>query len=128
MWKMFLNKYFLGGLLIVGLLAILTMQELRYKNTLLTLQDTENSLSAVSQELVQASSQLEASQAELERQIAIASKSQRVSKEVAIQARSLRLENNTLKQSISVLKKEAEDVKEYLNSIVPDSVSNSLRE
>lgn len=127
MWKMFLNKYFLGGLLVVGLLAILTMQELRYKNTLLTLQDTENSLSAVSQELVQASSQLEASQAELNRQIAIANKSERISKDVAIQVKSLRGENNTLKQSISVLKKEAEDVKEYLDSIVPDSVSNSLR-
>ena len=120
--------YFLGGLVLIGLLGILTMQELRYKNTLLTLQATENSLSGVSHELLQASLELEASKAELERQIAIANKSQRVAKDVAVQVNILRGENTTLKQSINVLKKEKEDVKEYLNSNVPDSISNSLRE
>jgi ABC-type uncharacterized transport system permease subunit len=120
--------YFLGGLVLIGLLGILTMQELRYKDTLLTLQATENSLSGVSQELLQASLELEASKAELERQIAIANKSQRVAKDVAVQVNILRGENTTLKQIINVLKKENEDVKEYLNSNVPDSISNSLRE
>ena len=124
MWRM----YFLGGLVLIGLLGILTMQELRYKDTLLTLQATENSLSGVSQELLQASLELEASKAELERQIAIANKSQRVAKDVAVQVNILRGENTTLKQIINVLKKENEDVKEYLNSNVPDSISNSLRE
>ena len=128
MWKLLANKWMLGASVIVVLGAIIAWQELRYKDTLLSLQGKENALLRSSESLTALSSKYADQQLELIRYKEVAERSQRVSKDVAVQVKALRQENTMLKDNISVLKKENEDVQIYLNTNVPDSVSNSLRQ
>lgn len=127
MWKALLNKYFLGGLLIVVLLGFLAWQEMRYKDTLLTLQATENSLQTASQELVATQVRLEASSKEIDRINSLRVTAESITKDVAVQLKASRERERILKDSLSVLKKEYKDVEEYLNTNVPDVLADRLR-
>ena len=127
MWKAYLNQYTVGLAILIVLGAIIAMQELRYKETLLTLQGTQNSLHSVSQELVEASSQVDSLSFQLKQKEHLATTSQQLTKDVAEQLRASREENRRLRDSISILKKENEDVALYLNTIVPIDIADRLR-
>lgn len=127
MLKLLTNKWVLGGGVIVILLGVLALQELRYKNTLITLQGTKNSLSTASQELSEALLNVASMEDQLKHQIEATKKAQQITKSVATELNNVRADNKSLKQSINDLQKENEDVKEYLNTVVPVSVVDRLR-
>ncbi len=126
MIKLLMNRWFLGGITLVVLLGSLAWQEIRYKESLLIIQEKESALQKTSQELLQATFSLDQAKVEIQRQIELRVVSERINKDNVESLNKLRSENSLLKNSIEILK-EDEDVEEYLGTVVPDSIINRLR-
>lgn len=129
MWMTLLKNKWVWGLIIVGgLSGYILWQELSYSKLELTLESTANSLVIKSQEVVELDNQLKQQLLEVVRISKAKEVSEQVTRDVAVQSSLIRKENLTLKQKLTILSQENEDVEKYGNTPVPSAIVDRLLE